>query len=82
MNGKTIEYVFRIGPLDRYRHLHIQLDSEIVLIPEFDAELREFNLSLGNKIESEGGKVAYIVIKDIYPKSHSRLTHVELMKVA
>ena len=60
----------------------IPLDSEIVLIPEFDAELREFNLSLGNKIESEGGKVAYIVIKDIYPKSHSRLTHVELMKVA
>lgn len=27
---KTIEYVLRIGPLDRYRHLHIQHSGKIV----------------------------------------------------
>ncbi len=56
----------------------IPLDSELVLVPEFDIELREFNLSLGKKIESEGGKVTYIVIKNIHPKTYSRLTDVEL----
>ena len=53
-------------------------NSELVLVPEFDLELREFNLSLGKKIESEGGKVTYIVIKNIHPKTYSRLADVEL----
>ena len=60
----------------------IPLDSELVLVPEFDAELREFNLSLGEKVEAEGGKVTYVVIKNIQPKSYSRLTDVELKQVA
>ncbi|MCD6298035.1 MAG: hypothetical protein J7M30_12870 [Deltaproteobacteria bacterium] len=60
----------------------IPLDSELVLVPEFDDELREFNLSLGNRIETEGGKVTYVVIKNIHPKSYSRLTDVELKRVA
>ena len=60
----------------------IPLDSELVLVPEFDAKLREFNLSLGNRIEAEGGKVTYVVIKNIHPKSYSRLTDVELRRVA
>jgi hypothetical protein len=51
-------------------------------VPEFDMELKEFNLSLGKRIESEGGKVTYIVIKNIHPKSYSRLTDVELKMVA
>ncbi|MBU1053476.1 MAG: hypothetical protein KKC46_06565 [Proteobacteria bacterium] len=53
-------------------------DSELVLVPEFDIELREFNLSLGKKIESEGVKVTYIIIRNIHPKTYSRLTDVEL----
>jgi len=60
----------------------IPLDSELVLVPEFDAELRGFNVSLGRKIEAEGGKVTYVVIKNINPKSYSRLTEVELKRVA
>lgn len=56
----------------------IPLDSELVLVPEFDVELRAFNLSLGSKIEAEGGKVTYVIIKNIHPKSYSRLTDVEL----
>ena len=57
-------------------------DLEIILVPEFDAELRDYNLSLGKEIEAEGEKVAYISIKSIYPKTHSRLAQVELRQVA
>ena len=35
----------------------IPIDAEIVLLPEFDKELKEFNLNLGRNIETEGGKV-------------------------
>jgi hypothetical protein len=59
----------------------IPIGSEIILVPEFDAELREFNLSLGKRVESEGGQVIYVTIKSIQPKSYSRLTDVELESV-
>lgn len=57
-------------------------DSEIILVPEFDAELRDYNLSLGKEIEAEGEKVTYISIKGINPKTHSRLAEVELKQIA
>ena len=57
-------------------------DSEIILVPEFDAELRDYNLSLGKEIEAEGEKVTYVSIKGIHPKTHSRLAEVELRPVA
>ncbi len=57
-------------------------DSEIVLVPEFDMELRDYNLSLGKEIEAEGEKVTYVSIKGIHPKSHSRLAEVELRHIA
>jgi len=60
----------------------IPLGSELVLMPEFDDALRAFNLALGSKIEAEGGKVTYVVIKNIQPKSHSRLSNVELKNAA
>ena len=59
----------------------IPIDSELILVPEFDDELREYNLSLGKKIETEGGKVAYVVIKNIHPKTYSRLANVELKRI-
>ena len=59
----------------------IPLDSELILIPEFDTELRDYNLALGNEIEAEGGKVTYVVIKNIHPKSYSRLSDIELKQV-
>jgi len=59
----------------------IPLGSEIILVPEYDSELREYNLSLGKRVEAEGGKVAYVAIKDIRPKSYSRLKSVELQSV-
>ena len=57
-------------------------DSEIILVPEFNTELRDYNLSLGKKIEAEGEKVAYVSIKSIHPKTHSRLAEVELRHIA
>ncbi|MGB9629124.1 MAG: DUF5647 family protein [Thermodesulfobacteriota bacterium] len=56
----------------------IPLDAEIVLLPEFDEELKDFNIKLGKDIEREGGKVVYISIKQIRPKVLSRIETIEL----
>ena len=60
----------------------ISVDAEIVLLPEFDKELKEFNLQLGRNIENEGGKVIYISIKEIRPKAFSRIEKIELGSMA
>ena len=57
-------------------------DTEIVLLPEFDKELKKFNLQLGKNIENEGGKVTYISIKEIPPKALSRIEKIELESIA
>jgi hypothetical protein len=59
----------------------ISVDAEVVLLPEFDKELKEFNLQLGKSIEKEGGKVTYILIKEIRPKTLSRIEKIELESV-
>jgi len=60
----------------------ISVDAEVVLLPEFDKELKEFNLQLGKNIEKEGGKVIYISIKEIRPKTLSRIEKIELESMA
>jgi hypothetical protein len=60
----------------------IPAGAEIVLLPEFDKELKAFNIKLGKDIEVEGGKVAYVSIKSMLPKSLSRIEAVELESVA
>jgi hypothetical protein len=60
----------------------ISVDAELVLLPEFDKELKEFNLKLGKNIEKEGGKVIYISIKEIRPKTLSRIEKIELESMA
>ncbi|MCL6446971.1 MAG: hypothetical protein K6U04_02290 [Armatimonadetes bacterium] len=68
----------------RYLFEHPELEekipagAEIVLLPEFDAELRDFNLQIGKKIEAEGNKVIYIRIASLKPKIFSRLEGVSL----
>ena len=56
----------------------IPIDAEIILLPEFDEELKEFNLRMGRDIEDNGGKVVYVSIKELRPKSLSRIEKVEL----
>lgn len=51
----------------------IPVDAEIILLPDFDRELKEYNSQLGRNIENEGGKVFYISIKQIRPKALSRI---------
>ena len=57
----------------------IPIESEIILLPEFDQELKEFNLNLGKNIEASGNKVIYVTIKDIRPKTLSRIEKIELV---
>jgi hypothetical protein len=60
---------------------NIPIDAEIVLLPEFDKELKKFNLRLGKNIEEDGGRVVYIRIKNIRPKALSRIEKIEFESV-
>ena len=60
---------------------NIPVNAEIILLPEFDQELKEFNLKMGKDIKAEGGKVMYIKIKNIRPKTLSRIENIELESV-
>jgi len=53
-------------------------DSEIILLPEFDKELKDFNLQLGKKLEADGNKVAYVKIGKLNPKVLSRIEGVDV----
>ena len=37
---------------------NIPVNAEIILLPEFDQGLKEFNLKMGKDIKAEGGKVS------------------------
>ena len=53
-------------------------DTVIIFLPEFDPELKDYNMKMGRDIETEGGKVLYVKLKEISPKVTSRLIGVEL----
>jgi hypothetical protein len=53
-------------------------EKVVILLPEFDQELRDFNLNMAKNIEAEGGKVLYIKVKQLSPKIASRLIGVEI----
>jgi Family of unknown function (DUF5647) len=57
----------------------ISSGSEIILLPDYDRELKEFNLKLGKDMESKGEKVVYVEIKNIRPKVLSRIEKIELI---
>ena len=56
--------------------------SEIVFLPDFDKELKDFNLSLGKKLETDGNKVAYVRIGKLKPKTLSRIEGVDIQFMA
>ena len=56
----------------------IPVGAEIILLPEYDEELKEFNLGIGRKMEAEGDQVIYVSIKEIRPKSLSRIEKIGL----
>ena len=57
----------------------ISSGSEIILLPDFDKELKDYNLKLGKEMESKGEKVVYLKIKNMRPKVLSRIEEVELV---
>lgn len=56
----------------------IPSDAEIIFLPEYDLELKEFNLKIGKNEESEGFKVVYVTIKSLRAKTLSRIEEIEL----
>ncbi len=53
-------------------------EKVVIFLPEFDPELKDFNLSMAKDIEAEGGEVLFIRVKDLSPKITSRLIGVEI----
>ena len=74
LSSEFSRYLFDHSELDE----SIPYDAEIVLLPEFDAELKKFNLELGEKLKSAGDKVVYIRIERLKPKISSRIDGVAL----
>jgi len=56
----------------------IPIDAEIIFLPEFDAELKRFNLGIGEELEGAGKKIVYVKIEKIRPKLISRIEGVSL----
>jgi hypothetical protein len=55
-------------------------EKVIIFLPEFDPELKDFNLRMAKDSESEGGEVLYVKVKELSPKVASRLIGVEIGK--
>jgi len=51
-------------------------------LPEFDLDLKKFNLELGKKLEANGVKVVYVKIEKLKPKILSRIEGVSLQSTA
>ena len=77
LSGEFSRYLFEHSDVQE----KIPIGSEIILLPDFDQELREFNLRLGKDIEASGGKVFYLSIKEIRPKVISRIGKIEFESV-
>jgi hypothetical protein len=78
LSAEFSRYIFEHPEIEE----KIPLDSEVILLPEHDKELRAFNLQLGKNIENEGEKVIYISIKEVRPKTFSRIEKIELESIA
>ena len=70
--GENIELS---AEFSRYLFEHPEIESslpmgaEVVLLPEFDAELRAHNEAVGRVMEARGEKVAYVRVGPMRPKS-------------
>ena len=84
-NNKMIERNIELSTeFSRYLFDHPDLgetvppESEIVFLPEFDNDLKSFNLKLGKKLQASGTPVVYIKIKKLRPKILSRMEGVSV----
>lgn len=77
LSAEFSRYLFEHSEIEE----KIPMESEIILLPEFDEELKEYNLKMGKNMEAEGEKVIYVSIKEIRPKALSRIGKIELESV-
>ena len=68
------KYILEHPELDDF----IKEDRVVIFLPEYDEELRDFNLKIAKDIENEGEKVIYVKVKQIAPRLTSRLIGVEI----
>ena len=88
MKTKTEDFFMRNSELStefsKYVLEHPETDEilteekVIIFLPEFDPELKDFNLNMAKDIEDAGGKVLYVKVKQLSPKVTSRLIGVEV----
>jgi hypothetical protein len=78
LSAEFSRYLFEHADIEK----KIPFNAEIILLPEFDEELKEFNLSMGRDIEANGGMVVYVSIKELRPKTLSRIEKIELESCA
>lgn len=55
----------------------VPADAELVLLPEEDPELRQFNLEMGGGMEKAGEKVVFVRIGSLRPRQYSRIKNAE-----
>jgi hypothetical protein len=78
LSGEFSRYLFEHPEVEEV----LPMGSEIVLLPEFDKELNDYNARLGQDMEANNQRVVYVIIKDMRPKRLSRIKKIELRSVA
>ena len=82
MTSRNIELS---GEFSRYLFEHPEMentipkDAELILLPEFDKELKEHNIMLGEEIERENGNVVYVSIDKMRSERFSRIEGLHLL---
>jgi len=75
LSAEFSRYLFEHPEIEK----RVPLDAEIILLPEYDADLKEYNSKLGKRAEAEGSQVFYVVIKKLRPKNLSRIQRIEFV---
>lgn len=74
LSAEFSRYVFEHPEIEE----RLSSEAEIIFLPEYDRELKEYNLGLARELEAVGTKVLYVRIERLKPKILSRLEGIEL----
>ncbi len=55
----------------------VPADAELVLLPDEDPELKQFNLKMGDGMAKAGEKVIFVRIGSLRPRQYSRIKNAE-----
>ena len=53
-------------------------ETIVIFLPEFDTELRNFNLKIAKEIETQGGHLLYVKVKEMLNRVPTRLIGVKI----